>query len=291
MQRKFGYIVFTSIMTTVSVTNALTNLSNLQRSLIRQGLKVRETISTSTSPPNLQDIDNLSYPSGFIKRDGSGYRGFCNWLIPQHLMVGSYPGQNPSDDGPTAEQAHNHISSIVQDAKIDLFCSLQSEIPCQTNDAAWIAVDGAFSFQEDDLRRQFPNAFTHYAPIVRSVAARVSSQNSPSLLTFLHAPIDDLNVPNSEPLLSLLSDLLRAMEEDRVIYLHCWGGRGRAGLVGACLLSIVYPDMDASHVLDLVQAGYDTRAGAADMPPALSKSPQTEQQRQFVRNFIRELHQ
>ena len=70
------------------------------------------------------------------------------------------------------------------------------------------------------------------------------------------------------------------------IYVHCWGGRGRAGLTGSCILSLLYPELDATQVLNLVQSGYDSRAGADLMPDALSKSPQTEEQREFVRQFV-----
>ena len=40
------------------------------------------------------------------------------------------------------------------------------------------------------------------------------------------------------------------------LYLHCWGGRGRAGLVGACLLSLLRPELDGAAVLDTVQRAY-----------------------------------
>ena len=65
-----------------------------------------------------------------------------------------------------------------------------------------------------------------------------------------------------------------------------WGGRGRAGLVGSCMLSLLRPDLDGPEVLRLVQAAYDTRAGAGTMPGVLKRSPQTEEQRRFVKGFV-----
>ena len=70
-------------------------------------------------------------------------------------------------------------------------------------------------------------------------------------LQFLYYPIQDLSVPNNAALHDLLGQLLQALllldddddDNNNVIYLHCWGGRGRAGLVGACLLSLLYPRM------------------------------------------------
>lgn len=58
-----------------------------------------------------------------------------------------------------------------------------------------------------------------------------------------------------EPLLEVLEARLRAEE---VIYLHCWGGRGRAGTVGATLLARMY-GLGAEEALERVQRAYSTR--------------------------------
>jgi hypothetical protein len=241
---------------------------------------VRDTLS------NFPTMDDLYVPSAYPKPDGSGMRGFCNWIVPGRVMVGQYPGQSPEAIGPSADDVQVHLESLVaQDAeavavgRINLFCSLQSEIPPQTgDDEAWAG--GGIYLADPQSRRQFPNPFTQYAPIVQPLSPDCQ---------FVHAPIEDLSVPNSKSLQELLLQLLTAMdEEDRCIYIHCWGGRGRAGLVGSCLLSLLFPEEDASAILDLVQAGYDTRAGAEAMPNGLRKSPQTESQREFVRAFVKE---
>ena len=46
----------------------------------------------------------------------------------------------------------------------------------------------------------------------------------------------------------LLAQLLQALENDKVVYFHCCGGRGRAGLVVACLLSLLSPELDSRAV-------------------------------------------
>ena len=147
-------------------------------------------------------------------------------------------------------------------------------------------------FLPDYMRDDFPWPFVHYAPLVRQAMAAVAANKETVLKepTFLNYPIPDLSVPSAQPLQDLLLQLLQALEEDQhhVIYLHCWGGRGRAGLVGACLVSLLYPELDAETVLDWIQRGYDSRAGADQMPRALQKSPQTDKQRQFVAQFVRE---
>lgn len=288
--------------------------------LLERAVAVRKKLSTTTVPPPYE-ADALAFPSSYLKgnKDGSEddqqqqrrhRRGFCNWLIPGKLMIGQYPGQTPEIGGPSAAEVQAHVRSVVQKARVDTFCCLQSEVPCQSDDAAWEAAGGEI-FLDPITRRQFPGPFTHYAPLAvqafqelrdnseTEMGTATGNQYNEKQLelkpTFLHAPIEDLSVPNSQPLLRLLSELLSIMGDDNnhggVVYLHCWGGRGRAGLVGACLLSLIWPDMTANVILeDCVQRAYETRDGAAEMPPGLSRSPQTETQREFVRTFVGQVH-
>jgi protein-tyrosine phosphatase len=38
----------------------------------------------------------------------------------------------------------------------------------------------------------------------------------------------------------IIADMQRRIEQGEVLYVHCWGGRGRVGLVGACFLAATY---------------------------------------------------
>ena len=51
------------------------------------------------------------------------------------------------------------------------------------------------------------------------------------------------------------------------------------------MLALWREDLDADALLQTVQEAYELRAGAAGMPPALKRSPQTEPQRKFVRSI------
>lgn len=268
--------------------------------------------------------ENLSHPSCYnkTKKGGSGSfissskessleastteRGFCNYIIPPILMVGQYPGQNPEPSGPNEEEVMSHFRSImILDGNISLFCCLQDEVPAQDDYTKWeeISRSGNGVYLQDEYwRRIYPEAFTHYAPVVQQVLdeeSRLQSESEsefnhlPLPIRYIHAPIIDLDVPSSEDLYELLYKLLFAMvDEQRHIYLHCWGGRGRAGVVSACLLSLVFPELnvgDSLTLLEIVQRGYDTRKGAKQMPFELSKSPQTKEQRDFVVKFAKEI--
>ena len=58
-----------------------------------------------------------------------------------------------------------------------------------------------------------------------------------------------------------------------------------SGLVGSCLLSLLFPEFNADTCLEWVQTGYDSRDGSQFMPMGLRRSPQTIDQRNFVRDF------
>ena len=121
------------------MTASRPNISTLckQASSIRSKLPHR--IQT---PPQPSDFaTTLAYPSAYLKEDAGGgggggdhMRGFCNWIVPGLLMVGQYPGQNPENNGPTADKAREHIRSVVADAGIRTFCCLQSEVPAQDDE-------------------------------------------------------------------------------------------------------------------------------------------------------------
>jgi Cyclin-dependent kinase inhibitor 3 (CDKN3) len=248
--------------------------TKLQQQLLSVAASVREKIGP-LSPPSAQE---LSFCSNFVQPDHQT-RGFCNWLIPGHLMIGQYPGQNPLWDGPSATATAQHLHRVTTQANVSVFCSLQRETPAQ-DDSGWTP-EGHCYLQPESIRRQLPLPFVQYAPLVREYC---SSETSP---LFLHAPIEDLSVPEcQEPLQQLLLELLTLLQQGKTLYIHCWGGRGRAGLVGACLLALIGPHWTATTILNWIQRGYATRAGHERLAPEYASSPQTCPQREYVRAFV-----
>jgi hypothetical protein len=254
--------------------------------LAKRARKVREKLygDDASRPPFVLDPSQLSYSLSTYdmktddeirsqKKKNVVQRGFCNWIIPNKIMIGQYPGMTPETNGPTSNECQLHIQNMVQDAKVTLFCCLQTEVPSQDSDFGWNkgTCGHEVYLEPESLRREFPRPFTRYGPLAQSF---VESQ-----LTFLHHPIEDLSVPTSnDSLLSLLSKLIQHLEINNhpMIYLHCWGGRGRAGLVGCCLASLFFPELSSTEILDWIQSGYDMRSGAESMHDGLKKSPQTE---------------
>lgn len=232
-------------------------------------------------PPGTWQIDDASeyrFPSSYKRGDGS-LRGFCNWLAKQSgLMVGRYPFTDPTPGGPTLEEGRMHLRRILDEAGVTTFVCLQMEIPSQSDSALWPR--GGIPLNDPFLRDRFPGAFGCYAH-----EATMLAPNSP--LNFISCGIEDLGLPDDSQLLGLLKKLLLCLSHGETLYVHCWGGRGRAGLIGGCLLSLLQPQLSPTEVLKVVQAGYDSRQGSEI--GELSRSPQTWEQRDFLHKFVKKV--
>ena len=119
-------------------------------------------------------------------------------------------------------------------------------------------------------------------------------------VAFAHRPLDDLQVPKTtqeirdivdEEIAPFLSAATaRGQGGDAaenpgggggVVYLHCWGGRGRAGMVAAAALAKIY-GVSAEEALERVDRALKTREPEG-------RAPQTAVQVEFVRQFVRDL--
>ena len=247
---------------------------------IENGLTKTITTMITTGLNNMDITDSKS----ILRRNKKTVeRGFCNWIIPHALIQGQYPGMTPESYGPSSKECQVHIQNMIQQAKVTCFCCLQTEVPSQDDDIGW--KHGEVYLEPEYVRRQFPRPFTRYGTFAQSQSLTATQ------ITFIHQPIEDLDVPNNDSLLSLLTRLLQHLEDDNsTIYLHCWGGRGRAGIIGSCLTILLFPELSSCDILNWIQKGYESRAGAESMSEGLKRSPQTAQQRQFVKDFVDIVH-
>ncbi|OEU23271.1 hypothetical protein FRACYDRAFT_233443 [Fragilariopsis cylindrus CCMP1102] len=221
------------------------------------------------------------------------------------------------------------------------FVSLQSELPPQDDKETWNRNNGKIYLKNDDdlestsssrQQQEWPNPFSHYLPEIESViisqnnnddnesdkavTEKITRPRQPLPLPqvqYIHHPIEDLSVPsNSKDLRLLLWKILNVLDSnhENMVYIHCWGGRGRAGLTACCLLTLLaFADnnnstitdddtvvvnddggtVNVEMIFDIVQEGYDSRLGSCQMPIGLQRSPQTESQRIFVRKFFEQV--
>jgi protein-tyrosine phosphatase len=95
-------------------------------------------------------------------------------------------------------------------------------------------------------------------------------------VTCARMSIRDLGVPTPAYMCNILNAVDRAIAEDRPVYVHCWGGKGRTGTVVGCYLA--RHGIAVGHqVLNLIS---ELRKND---PSAIEPSPETRQQCDIVR--------
>ena len=93
----------------------------------------------------------------------------------------------------------------------------------------------------------------------------------------IRMPIRDVSIPTAEAMEAILAFISATLAEREPVYVHCCGGIGRTGTVVGCLG--IENGVPAESVLDELAA---LRAGTQRSP---ERSPETEEQRQFVREW------
>ncbi len=142
--------------------------------------------------------------------------------------------------------------------------------------------------------RPFAVPFINYAPDARAAAAAVGV-TAPE---FLHYPIVDFSAPPIPVLHSVASTIAVRIARPRTVerkgtsstnavYLHCWGGRGRAGLISAAVLGLLDPTLTAEAALNTLQQGLDERTRTVGLEPAsVRTTPETDEQVGRLREFF-----
>eukprot|EP00928_Gymnodinium_smaydae_P024328 TRINITY_DN19715_c0_g2_i1.p1 TRINITY_DN19715_c0_g2~~TRINITY_DN19715_c0_g2_i1.p1 ORF type:complete len:347 (-),score=43.18 TRINITY_DN19715_c0_g2_i1:98-1138(-) len=177
---------------------------------------------------------------------------YSNWVIPGMLMAGAYPGA--LDD-----QLNDQILRSYLSRGVDTFVCLQAELDPDVPEDAWRAGRGLRPYLAD--------------------AERLSKKP----VKWVHVAIQDGGVAPDEVMEDLTLQLVQDLNEGRILYVHCWGGHGRTGVVVCLLLAYLYR-ITAIEALRRVQRYHDCRIDPQD-----AKSPQTVVQREQVRRLVQRL--
>lgn len=206
----------------------------------------------ATVLPRLPDLDDPE-----VLMASHGFSEAANWLIPGHVLVGANPTKGRGS-------SLNRLVPIICDAGCTTLVSLQEELPpIDSADPEWL-----------------------YRPENYCTDAEACAAEPPA---FVHYPIADLHPASSiEWLINAVDELAERVRRGERLYIHCFAGRGRTGLVACCLLGVLYEGIDAKEALDRVGAYYRLRVGynAGQGRAADGMSPETEPQREQVREFF-----
>ena len=97
-------------------------------------------------------------------------------------------------------------------------------------------------------------------------------------------PIVDLSVPsNPEQMVNIIDAIDAARRDGKIIYIHCWGGVGRTGTVVGCWL--VRHGYTGEAALQKITEWWQE----VDKVHRHPKSPETREQRAYVRNWVEPL--
>lgn len=94
-------------------------------------------------------------------------------------------------------------------------------------------------------------------------------------------PIQDVSIPSHHSrTVGVLASIDRHLADGRTVYLHCWGGVGRTGLVVGCWLSSrqgLHGDRALEHLAHLWRQ--------CPKSHRLPRSPETKDQREYVQSW------
>jgi hypothetical protein len=93
--------------------------------------------------------------------------------------------------------------------------------------------------------------------------------------------VRDVSIPTVEVMRTILSHIETELAAGRLVYVHCLGGVGRTGTVVGCLL--IEGGATGEEALAVVADLFETMSPEKVHRHRHDGSPQTEQQRQFVR--------
>jgi alanine transaminase len=222
-----------------------------------------------------------------------------NWVIPNFLAIGQYPypvsRTESNNSSPPLQVCEQHLRDhLMRDQGVTTFCSMQHEL------TKFSSPESSGADTEEWSDHSLGARFVNYQPDALKFARELGLPAP----TFLHCPVIDLATPEPDAAASVLESILNRWNGPlesgkelevpprptlgRSVYLHCWGGRGRAGTMGALLLTLLYPEISTTGALRLIQEGYNSRiAGLAsgDGDLASFRSPETDAQCQFVKDF------
>lgn len=164
------------------------------------------------------------------------------WVVDGLLLAGAYPGQ------PTPK-AHRERLGGLYDAGMRTFISLMEE--SETNDLG--------------------HPFTPYVEDLREIALKRKER-----VTCVRYAIVDQSVTTQSHMVEIVDTIDASIDDQRPVFVHCYGGIGRTGTVVSCWL-LRHGYATTANVFEVLQ-----RLRKADLERSFRRAPENEIQREFV---------
>ena len=125
------------------------------------------------------------------------------WVVPGKFLAGCYPGSKNED------QAHYKLRALLDHG-----------------------IRHVISLVEPDETDWGGKSFVSYDDQMRTIAESMGQT-----VSFDRMPIKDGWVPSRVDMCRTLDRIDDCIEDNKPVYIHCWGGRGRTGTVAGCYLA------------------------------------------------------
>lgn len=232
-------------------------------------LIVEEEDKAPKTPSPMEYSAHLPNPDGFfflslkqIKSSPRLYQGpmlETNWVFPDKLLVGAYPGAIFDGDH------FSYCKKLGIKLKVRTFVSLQEEYIHNSTESEW---------RKNGVR-----------PYIKDIESMLDEEHKKGFiiddkLEMLHLPIKDGNICSDYLTLRLCENLYARLMRNEIIYIHCWGGHGRVGVIVSILISMLF-QISAEEAMKFTQALHDCRVFNSNI-----KSPNTKIQVEQVERIV-----
>jgi len=197
--------------------------------------------------------------------DPNEYRGpldESNKVIDR-LYAGCFPGDANDKINET------NLVKLLNDGFTAFVC-MQKELRLDSREEEWRVWNTTVRPYIVDIRNMLK--YRHLHPDL--------NESVPSEIIFEHFPIQDLKTTSDEDTLKAAKRVVELLEQGEKVYLHCWGGHGRTGVIVCLVLHLIYK-ISAQEAIRFCELVHSQRVAQIDV-----RSPQTDMQREQVRRII-----
>jgi protein-tyrosine phosphatase len=188
-----------------------------------------------------------------------------NWVIKGQLIAGAYPGDENNDS--------TNINNLIKvlNCGVTQFSCLQKEYVEGISESTWRRGYGLRPYFEDVQK------------IIQNKSIYPTLDTNITDIKFTHLSIADCSITDDNETLAVAQKLVKDIQNGEVIYLHCWGGHGRTGIIVSLMLHLIY-GITSVEAMRRCKFLHDMRKAKVNVG-----SPQTELQREQVSRIIEKL--